>query len=65
MPKTKLATVNRDVACNLFSADTPAFLKGEVVVVLKEYFFNGEGWVKVRDGAGNVSHVPAVFFDLK
>lgn len=37
--------------------------RGQKVTVLRTYWYNGEGWAKIRTAANEVLHLPDVFLD--
>ncbi len=56
------ATCYRDVPACLAS-DNQAVKHGDRFVVMKEFWRNGEGWLKLTDNQRSIE-VPSVFFDL-
>lgn len=57
-----LITVVKDIARDQFGSYSCPLLKGESVVLLKEYSLCGEQWVRVRDERGNTVCAPAEYF---
>jgi hypothetical protein len=49
---------NKAISANLFNRG-PAIAAGEQVNVIREFYFNGENWVKLTNGFD----YPSVFFD--
>ena len=44
------------------TASWTSLKKGEVFILIKRFFYNGEGWIKVKDVSGNIKEFPEVFF---
>ena len=49
-------------------ADAWQYARGEPLIkdqeyeIMREYWFNGEGWLKVRNQTGRITDAPDVFF---
>lgn len=63
--KPTRATVNRSFPPGAFDQEAAAYeYDGEPVVVLRRYWYNGEGWCSIVRQDGTKTEIPDVFIDF-